>query len=1032
MGIFGKSSAWAIATAVGLIAAPAFGAEAAIPQTIDFNRDVRPIFSDNCYFCHGPDKNKRKAELRLDTRAGIFSTIKDHHTVVPGKPGESELFRRVIETDPDERMPDPKSNKKLTDREIAVLKKWIDQGAPWEGHWAYLPPNRPPVPEIDQPGFVRNPIDRFVLARLKEAGLSPAPEADKATLIRRLSFDLTGLPPSPKEVAEFVADGSPDAYEKLVDRLLASPHFGERMAVFWLDLVRYADSIGYHSDNPMNVSPYRDYVIKAFNENKPFDQFTIEQLAGDLLPNPSIEQKVATAYNRLLQTTEEGGAQPKEYEVKYLTDRVRNVSTVWMGSTMGCCQCHDHKFDPFTQKDFYSMGAFFADVQEASTGRREPGMNIPTPDQESGLKKLDESLAAAKEKLKGTDPSLEAEQAEWEKSQAQTKVDWTTLHLSAKTANGTKLEKQADGSYLASGQIPAKETYTLTASADLHGITGFRLEALADDSFPAHGPGAAENGNFVLTSIKVDLVQPNKKARPIAMARATADFSQSGFPAASLLGNKGPGWAVMAKFGEPHTLILEPKSPVNAEANATLKFVLEFQSIYPKHQIGRFRISATTSPAPAGAQSLPPGVRQILSIAAADRKPQQKAEVAEYFRTIAHSLQPVRDEIAKIEKQKEALNNTIPKCLVTTAANPRQVKLLHRGNWMDTTGDVMLPAIPQFLAPKSLQEQAAKRRLTRLDLAQWLVARDNPLTARVYVNRLWRLYFGTGISKILDDIGSQGEWPTHPELINWLAVELMDPTVHADGAKPWDTKHLVKLLVMSGTYRQSSQPSDLAREKDPYNRLLAHQSRWRIDAEFVRDNALTISGLLVDKLGGPSAKPYQPAGYWDQLNFPARTYMADKGDNQYRRGLYTWWQRSFLHPSLAAFDAPSHEEAVCERNRSNIPQQALVLLNDPTYVEASRAFAVRIMREGGATVESRINFAFDVALSRKPRPEEIGVLKELYEKHAKEYAADTAAAGKLLAVGDTPAPKDLSQGELAAWTSVARVILNLHETITRM
>jgi hypothetical protein len=1009
---------------IALITAPAPAANTALPDKVDFNRDIRPIFSDNCYACHGPDKNKRKADLRLDTHDGIFSKIKDDTIVVPGKPDASELLRRVTATDPDERMPDPKSNKKLSARDIAMLKKWIEQGAPWQGHWAYIKPVRPAEPKVDQPGFVRNPIDRFVLARLKEAGLSPAPEADKATLIRRLSLDLTGLPPTPKEVQAFVDDTSPEAYEKVVDRLLASHHFGERMAVFWLDLVRFADTIGYHSDNPMNDSPYRDYVINSFNANKPFDRFTIEQLAGDLLPNPTIEQKVATAYNRLLQTTEEGGAQPREYEVKNMTDRVRNVSTVWLGATMGCCQCHDHKFDPFAQKEFYSMGAFFADVQEAANGRREPGMPVATAEQERELKRLDETLAGAKEKLKVPAESLADEQAQWEKKQGQVTVDWKVPDLTATAANGTKLQSQPDGSYRASGTIPAQEIYTFKATPDLRGITAIQIEALVDDALPAHGPGAAHNGNFVLSSVKIDTAKINERKKPVALKRVTADFSQDGFGATSLMLKKGTGWGVLGKTGESHAIILEPTTPLNADKGVTLTIVLNFQSKFPQHQIGRVRVSLTTSPTPAGLQSVPPRVRQALALASGERTAAQKREVTDYFRTIAPSLQAVRDGIAKIEKQKDELTAAVPKCLVTTAGPPRTVKLLHRGNWLDTTGDVTVPALPQFLASKELQEESAKRRLTRLDLAKWIVSRDNPLTARVYVNRLWRLCFGTGISKILDDLGSQGEWPTNPELLDWMAVDFME--------SGWDSKHLMKLLVTSGAYRQSSKPSDLAKELDPYNRLLARQSRWRIDAEFVRDEALAISGLLVDKEGGPSVKPYQPAGYWDQLNFPTRTYMADKGENQYRRGVYTWWQRSFTQPSLVAFDAPSREEAVCERNRSNIPQQALVMLNDPTYVEASRALAARIIREGGSTIPDRLSFAYELALSRKPRADEVKLLIELYQKHLKEFAGDSVDATRLLSVGDAAAPTDIGAPELAAWTSVARVILNLHETITRM
>ena len=543
------------------------------------------------------------------------------------------------------------------------------------------------------------------------------------------------------------------------------------MAVFWLDLVRFADTIGYHSDNNMNVSPYRDYVINAFNTNKRFDQFTIEQLAGDLLPNPTTEQKVATAYNRLLQTTEEGGAQAQEYEVKNLTDRVRNVSTVWMASTMGCCQCHDHKFDPFTQKDFYSMGAFFADVQEAAIGRREPGIPIPTAEQEQELKTADEQIAAAKEKLKTSTATVAEEQEKWEKHQDATKADWKVLDATVKTYEGTVLEKQADGSYRAAGKLPDKDSYTFTAAPDLIGITGIRIEAMPDDKFAGHGPGASENGNFVLTAVKVATAKINERNKPVVLARATADFSQEGFLASSLVTGRGTGWGVLPKFGEGHVLVVEPRAPINADGLISLEISLEFHSKFPQHELGRVRVSVTTSPAPGGSMSLPGNVGKILAIESGQRTAQQKSEMAEYFRTIAPSLQPVRNEIAKLEKQKENLTNGISKCLVTTAATPRVVRVLHRGNWLDTTGDVMMPAIPRFLASQELQDEAAKRRLTRMDLAKWIASRDNPLTARTYVNRLWRLYFGTGISKVMDDLGSQGEWPTHPELMDWMAVE---------------------------------------------------------------------------------------------------------------------------------------------------------------------------------------------------------------------------------------------------------------------
>lgn len=1005
-------------------------AEAPVPKEIDFNRDVRSILSNNCYACHGPDKNKRKADLRLDTEQGIRAVLEDRHVTVPGHPEKSELFLRVTTQDPDDRMPDPKSNKKLSNRDIAVLKKWIEQGVAWKGHWAYLKLAKPEVPAQDdanEKSFVKNEVDRFILAKLKENELRPAPEADRATLLRRVSFDLTGLPPTPEEVAAFVNDSSSDAYEKQVDRLMASPHFGERMAMYWLDLVRYADSIGYHSDNPMNVSPYRDWVINALNQNEPFDRFTTEQLAGDLLPDsakpdPTLSQKVASAYNRLLQTTEEGGAQPKEYEAKYAADRVRNVSTVWLGSTMGCCQCHDHKFDPFTTKDFYSMAAFFADVQEAAVGRREPGIPVPDPRQTEEVRKIDESIADAKKKLDEETPELTAARADWEKKLAESgQLQWKTLEVdNAEVQGESKLRKDSDGILRDVNKVAATETYTLTAHTDLAGITGFRLEALPDDELPDHGPGTAPNGNFVLTEFKVAVAPQGGKPRPIKLVRASADHSQDGFNVASAIDGKGTaGWAILPEVGKAHAAVFQTAGPLKAEGDSTqLTFTLEFKSPYPQHNIGKLRLSVTAQRNPAG-QTVPQDVVSALAVAAEKRSEQQNSRLAAYYRTISPILQTQREAIAQLEKKKNDLLTNVPKCLVTTAGSPRTVHILPRGNWLDETGPIVEPAIPHFLG----QLDVAGRRANRLDLARWIVSKDNPLTARVFVNRQWKLFFGQGISKILDDLGSQGEWPTHPELIDWLAADFME--------SGWDIKHTVRLLVTSGTYRQTSMASPEAKEIDPYNRLFAHQSRYRLDAEMVRDNALAISGLLVDRVGGPSVFPYQPAGYWFALNFPTREWKNDTGDGLYRRGLYTHWQRSFLHPSLLAFDAPTREEAVCERARSNIPQQALVLLNDPTYVEAARVLAERIIKQGGSSVPDRIAWAFNQALDRKPRPEESAVLAELYAKHAAEYASDQAAAKDLLSIGDHPIDSTIEPAELAAWTSVARAILNLHETITR-
>jgi mono/diheme cytochrome c family protein len=831
----GARATWvAIATLAVVSVGPADGAAA--PAKVGFNRDIRPLLANHCYACHGPDKEKREADLRLDLRETAVRSA-----IVPGTAAKSPLVQRVSSNDPDEQMPPPDSKRRrLSPAEVALIRQWIDEGAQYEPHWAYIPPTRPPLPELKQSEWPRNPIDRFVAAVHERHGLRPSPDADPRTLVRRLRFDLTGLPPSPAEADAFVADHSPAAYEQLVDRLLALPQFGERMAAYWLDVARYADSGGYHSDNERTVWPYRDYVIHAFNGNKPFDRFTIEQLAGDLLPGATDEPRIASGYNRLLQTTEEGGAQPKEYTAKYAADRVRNTAAAWLGSTMGCAQCHDHKYDPFKTKDFYSFAAFFADVREVAVGRQEQ-TPLPTAEQAARLRQLDADVAPLEKQLATQTPELDAAQAQWERT--------------VKTA---------------------------------------------------------------------------------------------------------------------------PPSP-----------------------------------------PLPKEVAAALAIEPARRADQQKQTLAAHYRGIAPQLAAARGKLAELQRQKEELNKAIPTTLVTVAVPPREVRVLPRGNWQDDSGEVVGPAVPQFLGRLDVKD----RRPTRLDLAQWLVSRDNPLVARVLVNRLWLLLFGQGIVKTADDFGMQGAPPTHPELLDWLAVELIE--------SGWNVKHVIRLIVTSRTYQQTSRGSREVEQQDPANFWLARQGRFRLDAEMIRDNALAVSGLLSLRVGGPTVKPYQPAGYWSFLNFPTREWAADRGESQYRRGLYTFWQRTFLQPSLLAFDAPTREECTVERPRSSTPLQALVLLDDPTYVEAARVFAARMIREGGATEPDRLAFAFRQALQRVPTPAEAELLRRLYQQHLKQYSADQAAARAVLQIGDAKPPDGVAPDELAAWTSVARVILNLHETITR-
>ena len=1029
-------------------------------QTVDFNRDIRPILSDNCYYCHGHDKTVRKGDppLRLDIKDGIFGERDGTFPVVPGKPEDSVLYMRITSDDPDYKMPHKESNKHLAPKQIDTFKRWIEQGAKWKDHWSYEPPVKTQV-ENKRDGspyssFVRSDIDRFVLATLADRKLRPAKEADKITLVRRLYFDLVGLPPSPKQVDAFVNDPSPNAYENLVDQLLANPHYGERMAVFWLDLVRYADTIGYHSDNNREVYPYRDWVINAFNSNQPFDQFTTDQIAGDLLPSATIQQKIASAYNRLLETTEEGGAQPKEYEAKSAADRVRNIGSAFLGSTIACCQCHDHKFDPFMQKDFYQMAAFFADIKEPPIGKLAPELLIPKDyKQAAEIQSFQEKVTGLRRTLNTPTPQLAAAQLEWEeKVKGTNSISWTPLVPNVVISkNDATLRVGKGGIITATGENPAVDTYTVTARTKVKGITAIRLEAMTDKPLVRKGPGRSHNGNFVLSGFTAALgatpapftpqwrgaESPGPAPSPILLQNATASHDQGdGFTAAASIDPKKPepkkGWAVVDRIGEPHYAVFEitPDSERHGHFSdhepTTLTFTLE-QNWGEQHTLGRFRLSVTTDPRPVKAEKQPPrNIQDIVAIDSEERIPDARAALAAYYRSISPILDPMRKELAKEEKAQAELLALVPKTLTSISDNPRTVRVLNRGDWMDEKGEVVQPNIPAFLretAPWKKDWRGASSRLTRLDLANWISSKQNPLTARVFVNRLWKMFYGQGISKSLDDLGSQGEWPTHPELLDWLSCEFMD--------SGWNVKQMVRLMVTSGTYRQASTTAKEIAQQDPYNKYLERQATFRLDAEFLRDNALAVSGLLTPAIGGPSVKPYQPEAYWDFLNFPRRTYEQDKGEAQYRRGLYTHWQRTFLHPSLANFDAPPREECVAQRTQSNTPQQALTLLNDPTYVEAARVFAARIIKEGGPTTFERLTWAFRQALSREPRPQELPVLSELLGKHRGQFATTRPSAEQFVSIGQAAPSKDADPAELAAWTSVARTILNLHETITR-
>jgi len=1007
--------------------------EAAAPT---FNRDIRPILSDNCYACHGPDKNARKAKLRLDNAdGGAFAEKEGKYPLVPGKPQESELLKRITSTDPEEVMPPPKTGKKLSAQQIATIREWIAAGAKYEAHWAYIAPRRAAIPQVKTPEWPINPVDYFILARLEQEGLHPSPEADRRTLARRLSFDLDGLPPRPEQVEVFEKSKESDAYTKLVNSYVNSPHFGERMAVHWIDLVRYADTVGFHGDNPVSVWPYRDYVINAFNNNIPYDRFTREQLAGDLIPESSLQQKVASTFNRLNRMSTEGGIQDKEYLAKYGSDRVRTVSMVWMGATMGCCECHDHKFDPFSTKDFYQLQAFFADLNEKGfyangyqTGDWGPKLAVPSASQTKHQKELNDQIVAITNRMAAVpDAQLASGRTEWEK-----RIDWLAkgdrlnwkevVPSKAISSGGSTLSIGTNGVVRASGTLPDHDDYTVTIPAILSRITAVRLEVLREDSLPGNEVARAGD-TFVIGDVEFAVQNsPDTRPKPLKVVNATASLDQPGFPVLALIdGNPNTGWEQGGHPAKERQAAFVLERPVEGSPDAFLVITIRHCPRFQRQQLAKFRFAVSeVDYANYERSGMSPVLVTIVQKPVAERSVKEQALVVDFYRkNLAPELRAMRSQLTALRRERSLLDGQIPTTLVSESTKPRPIRILPRGNWMNDSGEVVSPATPHFLSGL----ETGTNRATRLDLANWFTSTNNPMTARVFVNRLWKMYFGTGLSRTLDDFGIQGEWPTHPELLDWLACEFME--------SGWDVKHIVTLIVSSRTYQQTSQVTPVLEERDPLNRLLARQSRFRLDAEFVRDSALSISGLLVDRQGGPSVHPYQPDGYYAPLNFPKREYVPDEGEAQYRRGLYTHWQRTFVHPSLVAFDAASREECTANRVNSNTPVQALVLLNDPTYVEASRVFAKNIVEKGGRNFETRLQWAYRAALMRHASGREIELLRALYEKQLDYYREHEAAARELISVGYAPIPSSRDAAELAAWTSVARALLNLNETITR-
>jgi hypothetical protein len=967
-------------------------------EPVQFNRDIRPILSENCSFCHGPDETNNKSALRLDLRDAAIAA----GAIVPGDPDSSELIRRVLSDDPAEVMPRPDTHKTLTAKQKQQLVQWVEAGAPYEAHWSYKPVQRPDYASIDA----------IVADALQKRDLRFADPADKTTLVRRVFLDVTGLPPTPAQAAAFLEDASENAYEELIDRLLASPHYGENMAIYWLDLVRFTDTVGYHGDQNRDASPFRDYVIEAFNKNMPFDQFTIEQIAGDLLPDPSLRQRIAASYNHLNQVSKEGGVQDKEYIKKYQAERVRSTATAWMGSTLACAECHDHKFDPFTTKDFYSFAAFFADILEKgawtgdghyqeevetyverlglhlpqATGIAGFGPVIPVPNR-SFIKapaSLENELARREKALLTGTPAAHAEFDRWFAEEQR-------LHrLGVKSTHVFDVNSADPDALPLALRLPVEAIKEMTLELgylgqdkQTDGEFGLLLHAESHSVLVVWGKHLAREG--------VQAIRKKALTHPKQVNTLKLDFKAVKLPESmktlqsvefvrTVDGNEAPVFD-LRKLTVDTVRYQVPKGQLAAEDRALLERC------------------CGENPSPEDLQSV------------------RFAYLAKHAKTA--DIQSLQRHFAVLE---DYLNGSryVP---ATVSAKPREVRVLPRGNWMDETGDLVLPRTPQFLPGfREPNEPNETEPLTRLDLARWLVCRDHPLTARTYVNRLWAQFFGTALSKASEDLGQQGEYPVYPELLEWLAAEFMD--------SGWNVKHMVKLMVISRTYQQTSHATPALEQHDPYNRLLARQSPRRLPAEAIRDNALAASGLLLRRVGGRSVKPYQPAGYYQHLNFPRRSYQAEQNENQYRRGLYTHWQRTFLHPMLMAFDAPGRDECTAARPQSNTPLQALNLLNDPSFLEAAKALADRIL-SAPADDGARLNRAFQAALLRSPSGQEATLLQNYLDRERDRFADDPQAAQAMLAVGQYQVKAVHPAAEIAAWMSLCRAIFNLHETITR-
>jgi len=1086
---------------------------APIPDNVTFNAHIRPIMSNTCFVCHGPDVENNPSDFLLtsfETATGPLPSDSDQVGIMPGKPEQSEVYLRITgESESGEQMPPADFHHKLSDRDKELFHRWIQQGAQYEQHWAYAPIKRPDVPR-PKDSQTANPIDGFIVDRLKKDNLQPSRPADRATLIRRLSLDLTGLPPTREQLQEFLDDQSDQAYEKLVERLLAAPQYGERMAGFWLDLVRFADTVGFHGDQNQRIFPYRDYVINAFNNNMPFNQFTREQLAGDLLPNPTDQQLVATGFLRLNMMTREGGAQPGEYLAKYRADRVRTLGTAFLGSTLGCCECHDHKYDPFSARDFYSFGAFFSDLRQwgvyadydytPNVELKKFNNDYPFPPEIRV--KSDSLLAEIAQQQKRRDQQLFKEIGKQTHSEEgfekwnqkllgqleKWPSGWIPLNVErVETSLDSKHKVLDDGSIVLTGepkyaksktpedetskkngktQPKVKEVVTVTTRvSEMMLVNSIRLEVIPHDSHKNY-VGRSDEGRFTIGGVRARLmnakvvnVNQNNEVTEALTEEATTEeatteeattekegqslkfaWSQADRrnpveykggrenPELSDVWRSGPTpWQLPANEAQlTHTAVYHFEAPVKIGPEKVLQIEID------SSDVGQVRLSVTPiGQAMAGWDADDGSLREATALASKNRTAQQNERLVSAYHRSTVPLEKQSKTSRAFRARIVKLRSGKAMSLVAQAVADDKIpvsRVLPRGNWQDETGELAPPGFPEFLpaadAVDSVSSANAAKRLSRLELANWITSSKNPLTARHFVNRTWKQFFGAGLSGVIDDLGNQGEWPSHPLLLDWMASEFVE--------SGWDVKHLVRLIVTSNTYRQASAVRNDLIDIDPYNRLLSQQSSRRLEAEVIRDNALSIAGLLVtDYVGGPSVFPYQPHGHYRPLQFPSREYKSSDDWRQYRRGVYMHWQRTFLHPMLVNFDAPSRDECSADRPLSNSPQQALTLLNDPTFVEASNHLAASLIAECGSDDFSEfLNAAYLKALSRQPTPEERDGLEKFFRSQLDYYQNNTNEADQLMKVGRVEA-SEFDLPTLAAYGQVCRVILNLHETITR-